>query len=100
MPDGRITRYIPGRGLFVVGFKAPDANVNFIYNSITGTCPVKTDQSKHAKEMVLVSSCVCVPVICILYDGGNFSSNFETTEDGSGNGILLDGGNANTIVCE
>jgi hypothetical protein len=30
MASGQITRYIPGRGLIVIGLKIPDANPNFI----------------------------------------------------------------------
>jgi len=99
MPDGRITKYIPGRGLIVVGFKAPDANVNFIYSPTKGLCPVKFGQSKHAKELVLLAQCGCVVPVCTIYDGGNALSEFTNILDDSFEGIPLDGGNATTNVC-
>ena len=99
MSDGRITKYVPGRGLVVVGFKAPDANVNFIYSPTKGLCPVKFGQSKHAKLMVKTPDCICFPLSCIIYDGGNALSEFPNIVDDSFEGISLDGGNATTNVC-
>jgi hypothetical protein len=99
MPDGRITKYIPGRGSVVVGFKAPDANVNFIYSPVKGLCPVTFGQSKQAKQLVSVAQCPCIVLICITYSGGSILSEFTTILDDSFEGKALDGGNASTNVC-
>jgi hypothetical protein len=55
MAYGQITRYIPGRGLIVIGLKIPDANPNFIYTPGKGLCPVKTSQQKSAKTTIPVA---------------------------------------------
>jgi hypothetical protein len=78
MPDGRITKYVPGRGLIVVGFKVPDARVNYIYTPDKGLCPVQTGQSKNAKETI-TSCCPSTPFqpnLCFIdptMDGGLYS---------------------------
>jgi hypothetical protein len=54
MPDNRITRYIPGKGIVVSGLKVLDGNENFKYSPITGPYPVQT-QSKNAKETLVVN---------------------------------------------
>ena len=98
MPDGRITKYIPGRGIVVVGFKAPTATVNFTYSPITGHCPVKNSQLKNAKEQVLARSCECIIPISIrsVIDGGNVFSSGQIIFNGgipSGYSIrIIDGG--------
>uniref|UniRef100_A0A6C0CUV5 Uncharacterized protein n=1 Tax=viral metagenome TaxID=1070528 RepID=A0A6C0CUV5_9ZZZZ len=63
MPNGQITRHIPGRGLVVVGFKVPDGGVNFKYVPGKGSCPIQTSQSKNSKETLVVNDC---PVILII----------------------------------
>jgi len=99
MPDGRITKYVPGVGLTVVGFKAPEANTNFIYSPTKGLCPVKFGQSKSPKVMVKTPDCICFPLPCVLYDGGSFFSNFTLILDDSFEGPRLNAGNESTIVC-
>ena len=95
MPDGRLTKYIPGRGNIVIGFKAPIATVNFIYNPVTGFCPVTNSQLKNAKEQVEVSKCYgCI--LTNIVDGGTVTFQGQGTIDGgipSGSGTrIIDGG--------
>lgn len=98
MPDGRLTKYIPGRGNIVVGFKAPTATVNFTYSPITGPCPVTSSQLKNAKEQLPINICECIihSIIPSIIDGGNVFSSGQIIIDGgipSGSGIQnIDGG--------
>ena len=98
MPDGRLTKYIPGRGNIIVGFKAPTATVNFIYNPVTGFCPVTNSQLKNAKEQLPISICQCIVVSIIrsITDGGTVTFQGQRTFDGgipSGSGTrIIDGG--------
>ena len=98
MPDGRITKYIPGRGNIIVGFKALTATVNFTYSPITGTCPVTNSQLKNAKEQLPINICECIIPIAIrsIIDGGNVFSSGQIIIDGgipSGSGPnIINGG--------
>jgi len=98
MPDGRLTKYIPGRGNIIVGFKAPTATVNFIYKPVTGFCPVTNSQLKNAKEQLVISICECVilSITRSIIDGGTVTFQGQRTFDGgipSGSGTrIIDGG--------
>jgi hypothetical protein len=63
MPNGQITRFIPGRGLVVIGFKVPDAGVVFKHTPGRGLCPIQTGQLKNAKETFPVTSCLLLSII-------------------------------------
>jgi hypothetical protein len=56
MPDGRLTKYIPGRGNIIVGFKAPTATVNFIYKPVTGFCRSKDSRSRFKMQNAFADS--------------------------------------------
>lgn len=100
MPDGRITRFVPGRGLVVIGFKSPVATVNFIYNPITGVCPVQNGQLKQAKQFLKVTSC-CFDImnpyeVANIIDGGEAYASGQIMLSGgtpsSSGSIIIDGG--------
>ena len=98
MAYGQITRYIPGRGLIVIGLKIPDANPNFIYTPGKGLCPVGSSQQKLAKQTIPVEIPNCQDT-CVVDDGGYYIDEYNLILDGNGDGEELDAGNANQNIC-
>ena len=57
MPNNFIVKYVPGRGLCVIGYKASDANIIFSYAPTKGVCPVANGQTKTAKQFIRTAQC-------------------------------------------
>ena len=98
MASGQITRYIPGKGLIVLGLKIKDANPNFIYTQGKGFCPVKTSQQKLAKQTITVEIPNCQES-CIIDDGGYYIDEYNIILDGNGDGEEFDAGIGVQNIC-
>jgi hypothetical protein len=97
--SANLIRYLPGGKTVVVGVKPLNATPVIPYyrgNPKYKPC-FTSSQLKNAKELIPVPCCVRPTIpgkLCIIYDGGNAYSNFNTLLTSNGlSSIILDSSN-------